>query len=164
MKQFLKKKFRELKEQLLKSIKKEDVIYLGIKINDEEIRKLCKKLGLTEEQMKAIKREIHMTTLYKPKASQIYGSDVLGKEVTLKIIAFGMLRDENGNIENIGLKVLDEEKLSENEIAHVTVAIFGKGKARNTGKCNFCVPLNEILHGQFAVFDANNNWAFEVTE
>ncbi len=134
------------------------VLYIGYKLDVASVQALMRELGFSEEDVLSVKKELHMTVRFRPSREQIAKAK-LGVRVGLRIVAWGEYR-EDGVLKNVGFKVEDSSGLSANQIAHVTLYTRNGGKAKDTGKCTFNHPLDLVVEGRLAVFDAANNWSF----
>lgn len=143
----------------IKTISK--VLYQGVKLDTHDVKALLRDLGYSEEIVAAVKSEIHMTTRFAPRPQDMYGSNILGTRVGLRVLTVGELW-EDGVLKNLGLKVAYDGPCA-SKIPHITCAIFNGGKAKDTWKCDFARTIEDVvLAGQYAVFDAQNNWAYAV--
>ncbi len=149
----------------LEAILEKDILYTGVHIQVELIRRLLKALGVSEQIISEIKPELHMTVKFRPSLAEIKAAK-FGEIIRLRLTHVGELW-KGGVLMNFGLKVEDETGLSSNKIAHVTCWINQQAgaKAVETAKCSW-VKLEEdvTIEGTMCAFDGRNNWSSVVVE
>ena len=143
-----------------------DIVFQGILISEKSLKKILDVISAISAIRKFLsyaKNEVHMTCIFKPKREEIYTSDILEKEVTLQVVAVGILKNEKDEITNIGIKIKDKNHYSQNKVAHVTILVLNGGKAVNTAKCEWRWTTDFTIIGKFAVFDKDSNPFYKVT-
>lgn len=142
-----------------------DIVFQGVLISEKSLKKILDVISAISAIRKFLsyaKNEVHMTCIFKPKREEIYTSDILEKEVTLQVVAVGILKNEKGEVTNIGIRIKDSNHYSNNKVAHVTTMVLNNGKAVDTAKCTWRWNVDFTITGKFAVFDKDNNAFFKV--
>ena len=142
-----------------------DIVYQGILVDEKSRKKIIDMFSAfsnLKEFLKYIKNDLHMTCIFQPKKEEIYVNNVLGKEVILQVISVGVLKNEKGEVTNIGIRIKDSNHYSNNKVAHVTTMVLNNGKAVDTAKCTWRWNVDFTITGKFAVFDKDNNAFFKV--
>ncbi len=141
------------------------VLFQGVLIDAKElvkIRKILQQFPFFSKFIPVLKKEVHMTCAFRPRKEEIYSNDLLGKSVVLHVTAIGVLRDQNGDVTNLGLRIEDTSNLSNNDVAHVTIFVGNGGRAVDTAKCDWVQEVDFCINGRFAVFDKASHAAFRV--
>ena len=140
-------------------IKKSDVLYVAVIVNEE----------------KEIKGSpIHMTLNFKNSNHEIIlpEDDMLGMKLSLKAIAEGDYFNENNVLENHAIEI-DKEQffhdypqlkfLVRRKILCITTELYGEGTAKNSSNCDF-EDLDKPygIKGTLAVLDKEGNYAYRI--
>lgn len=125
-------------------MKRKDVVFIGIKINDGIADNPIIKsyVGDVPE-----KNEHHLTIRFMPKDINCF-SEYVGKEIDLLGVKLGRYGEEN-----IGILIKGEIPLFNGKVPHVTVAVANGGKAKNTALCAWDTDVHIPLKGIFGYFD-----------
>lgn len=154
-------------------MKMKDVLYWGILVNEGQAINAILNTG--NQLISAPQKSMHLTLEYfGGKTEKNIPVERIGEEVEILATAYGTYI-KNGIIANQGLLVpstsLAEVGLkSKNDVPHITVAISNQidekgkkiGKAVETSKCDFNIPVHVKIKGRIAVFDGSNNYSFTV--
>lgn len=136
-----------------------DVRFVAVAVDPDVVRDLARMGGYQVIARPAA----HMTLHYGLSAEELDAYDI-GREVMLRIVGVGELRDKKGNLTNVGLLVDDREHLSRNRVAHITAGVYNGGKPVDTAHCQWTHYFDKpvIIRGRIGVYAPNGDYAFDV--